>query len=330
MGNTTTRHRHRVSLLFAIGVAGLACQDSAEPSPPGGAGGSGGRPRDAGASGGTGGSGGSPISSGGTGGASGDAASETATVADARGGEVLPADVGVDSAGDQAGADVPPAALGCGFANVVSRALFDAIFPAAARHPVYTYDGLIAAAMAYPTFAATGDLDGCRKEAAAFLAHVNHETGSLRFTEEIAKAPLCMPAEGCPCDPATTDQSKWYYGRGAIQLSWNFNYCKAGLALGANIAQQPSLVATSSELAWKTAIWFWMAGRTSVPTPHAAMTAPGGAGFPGTINAINGALECNKGGYDVQPAVTARVKAYLDYAARLGVRNLGPPQDHDC
>jgi hypothetical protein len=60
------------------------------------------------------------------------------------------------------------------------------------------------------------------------------------------------------------------------------------------------------------------------------MTAPAGAGFPGTIDAINGALECNKGGYDVQPAVTARVKAYLDYATRLGVRNLGAPQDHDC
>ena len=122
-------------------------------------------------------------------------------------------------------------AAGCGLANVLSKSYFDSIFPLANRNAVYTYEGLLAAAASYPDFANTGTLDACRKETAAFLANVARETGSLRYAEEIAKSVYCSTRTGCACDASTTDQSKWYYGRGAIQLTWNYNYCSAGTAL---------------------------------------------------------------------------------------------------
>jgi len=63
-------------------------------------------------------------------------------------------------------------------------------------------------------------------------------------------------------------------------------------------------------------------------TCHEAITV--GGGFGETIRTINGGLECDKGGYNAQPAVTERVKAYLDYAKRLGITNPGLPTDNDC
>jgi chitinase len=219
--------------------------------------------------------------------------------------------------------------MGCGVSNVVTQALFDAIFPVNGRHALYTYAGFIAAASSFPTFVNTGSLDTCRKEAAAFLANVARETGRLRYAEQIAKAAYCSTRNGCACDPATQDQSKWYYGRGAIQLSWNYNYCAAGAALGLDLLSQPTIVSTNSEVAWKTALWFWMTQRgAGSMTSHEAMMGAGGMGE--TIRTINGSVECNMGGYGAQEGVTARVDAYIDYARRLGVAMPGTPQDNDC
>jgi predicted chitinase len=235
--------------------------------------------------------------------------------ADAREGGVV--DVSVDGA------------VNCGLSNVVTKAYFDSIFPLASRHAVYTYEGLIAAAAGYPAFVNTGSLDTCRREAAAFLANVKRETGSLRYAEQIAKEAYCSTRTGCACDASTTDQSKWYYGRGAIQLSWNYNYCSAGAALGVDLLSTPSLVATNPELAWKTAIWFWMtSGGAGSGTCHDAMTT--GGGFGETIRTINGGQECNMGGYGSVSGVTERVDAYIQFAKDLGIANPGQPTDLDC
>ena len=222
-----------------------------------------------------------------------------------------------------------PITPGCGAETLVTAAFLDAIFPPNARHAVYTHAGLLQAAKAFPRFLASGTLETCKKEAAAFLANVAHESGRLRYVEEINKNRYCAPSASCPCDGATGDQSKWFYGRGAMQLSWNYNYCAAGSALGVDLRTQPGQVATSPELAWKTAIWFWMTQRAGGRTTcHLAITESGS--FGETIRTINGGLECDKGGYNVQPAVTERVKAYLDYARRLGITNPGAPTDNDC
>jgi predicted chitinase len=224
---------------------------------------------------------------------------------------------------------VDSGAIGCGLANVVTQTMFDTIFPLTSRNALYTYDGFVAAAASFPTFVNTGTVDTCRKEAAAFLANVARETGSLKYAEQIAKSQYCSSRNGCACDPASTDQTKWYYGRGPLQLSWNYNYCAAGAALGQDLLSQPNVVSTNSEVAWKTALWFWMtqdgAGNS---TCHAAITGSGG--FGETIRSINGGQECNMGGYGVNEGVTERVDHYLDYARRLGVANPGTPQNNAC
>src|SRR5262245_57540157 len=76
------------------------------------------------------------------------------------------------SAGESAGsAATGPARF------VVSRAQFDAMFPN--KNHFYTYDALAGAMSAYPGFAHTGSDTVKRREAAAFLANVSHETGGL-------------------------------------------------------------------------------------------------------------------------------------------------------
>jgi chitinase len=50
-----------------------------------------------------------------------------------------------------------------------------------------TYDALVAAAATFPGLATTRDADTRKREVAAFLANVSHETVGLVSVEEIAK-----------------------------------------------------------------------------------------------------------------------------------------------
>ncbi|MFH7597276.1 glycoside hydrolase family 19 protein [Streptomyces racemochromogenes] len=195
---------------------------------------------------------------------------------------------------------------------VVSEAQFNRMFPD--RNPFYTYDGLVAALSAYPGFARTGDDTVKRREAAAFLANVSHETGGLVYVVEqnTANYPHYCDASqpyGCPAGQAA------YYGRGPIQLSWNFNYKAAGDALGLNLLANPYLVERDPAVAMKTALWYWNTQNgPGTMTAHAAMVD--GAGFGETIRSINGALECN-GGNPAQ--VQSRVDKYRAFTGLLGV-----------
>ncbi|MGI5448139.1 glycoside hydrolase family 19 protein [Streptomyces sp. CA-243310] len=195
---------------------------------------------------------------------------------------------------------------------VVSEAQFNQMFPN--RNPFYTYNGLVAALSAYPAFANTGDDTVKRREAAAFLANVSHETGGLFYIVEqnTANYPHYCDATqpyGCPAGQAA------YYGRGPIQLSWNFNYKAAGDALGINLLANPYLVEQDPAVAMKTALWYWNTQNgPGTMTAHAAMV--NGAGFGETIRSINGALECN-GGNPGQ--VQSRVSKYQSFTQLLGV-----------
>lgn len=195
---------------------------------------------------------------------------------------------------------------------VVSQAQFNQMFPN--RNPFYTYDGLVAALSAYPGFATTGDDTVKRREAAAFLANVSHETGGLVHIVEqnTANYPhYCDRNQpyGCPAGQAA------YYGRGPIQLSWNYNYKAAGDALGINLLANPYLVEQDPAVAMKTALWYWNTQNgPGTMTAHAAMV--NGAGFGETIRSINGALECN-GGNPAQ--VQSRINTYQSFTQLLGV-----------
>lgn len=209
--------------------------------------------------------------------------------------------------GGTTGGGTPPAG---GF--VVSEAQFNQMFPG--RNSFYTYSGLTAALSAYPGFANTGSDTVKKQEAAAFLANVSHETGGLVYIVEqnTANYPhYCDPGQpyGCPAGQSA------YYGRGPIQLSWNFNYKAAGDSLGIDLLDNPGLVQTDSAIAWKTGLWYWNTqSGPGTMTPHNAMV--NGAGFGETIRSINGSIECN-GGNPAQ--VQSRINAYQNFTAVLGV-----------
>jgi predicted chitinase len=203
-----------------------------------------------------------------------------------------------------------PSAAAAGF--VVSESQFNQMFPN--RNPFYTYGGLTAALSAYPGFANTGGDTVKKQEAAAFLANVSHETGGLVYIVEqnTANYPhYCDAGQpyGCPAGTAA------YYGRGPMQLSWNFNYKAAGDALGIDLLGNPWLVEQNAAVAWKTGLWYWMTQNgPGTMTGHNAMV--NGRGFGETIRSINGAVECD----GKNPAqVQSRVNAYQRFTQMLGV-----------
>uniref|UniRef100_A0ACD5YDC0 Uncharacterized protein n=1 Tax=Avena sativa TaxID=4498 RepID=A0ACD5YDC0_AVESA len=151
---------------------------------------------------------------------------------------------------------------------------------------------------------ASGSSDAAKREIAAFFAHVTHETGHLCYIEEIngASHNYCDPSfTQWPCASGAT-----YYGRGPLQLTWNYNYGAAGQSIGFDGLNNPQKVAQDAEVAFKTALWYWM---TNV---HGVMSH----GFGATTRAINGAVECD-GKNTAQ--MNARVGYYQDYCRQLGV-----------
>jgi hypothetical protein len=103
-----------------------------------------------------------------------------------------------------------------------------------------------------------------------------------------------------------------YYGRGPLQISWNYNYGAA--ALGQNLLANPGLVSSDATISWETALWFWMTSTPQGWTAHTIMVQ--GAGFGLTIEVINGWVECNGGN---PSAVNERGQYYQTFCALLGV-----------
>jgi predicted chitinase len=191
---------------------------------------------------------------------------------------------------------------------VVSQAQFNQMFPN--RNSFYTYAGLVSALSAYPSFATTGSSTVQKQEAAAFLANVDHETGGLVYINEIDQSGNYCASEpyGCPAGTYA------YYGRGPLQISWNFNYYAAGQSIGQDLLDNPNLVSSNAAISWETALWYWMTGTGSAGmTSHQAMT--NGSGFGTTIRAING-IECNGGNTG---EMQDRVNDYQSFTSILGV-----------
>ena len=132
---------------------------------------------------------------------------------------------------------------------------------------------------------------------------------SGQYVEEVIKDTYCDTSSGVPC--ASGQQ---YYGRGPIQLSWNYNYKAAGDAIGFDGINNPGIVASDPAISFKTAVWAWMNGGS--PTCHNAMV--NGIGFGATIQAINGGLEC--GSNPSNPTgQQSRIAFYKSFCSTLGV-----------
>ncbi|MFJ4191208.1 chitinase [Kitasatospora sp. NPDC089509] len=211
------------------------------------------------------------------------------------------------------GAPVTPAAAAGSF--VVSEAQFNQMFPS--RNSFYTYQGLTDALGAYPQFTTTGDAATRKREAAAFLANVSHETGGLKYVVEQNKANYshyCDTTQpyGCPAGQSA------YYGRGPLQISWNFNYKAAGDALHIDLLHDPYQVEKNPATSWKTALWFWDSQKgAGTMTPHDAIV--NNKGFGETIRSINGDLECNGKNPDER---NDRINLFKQFVGVLGT-NVG-------
>ncbi len=147
----------------------------------------------------------------------------------------------------------------------------------------------------------------------------------------------CQPMEppaGCVCDTITQveevgelagyiDASKVFYGRGAIQLSWNYNYVRLSYALtgkAETFCDDPEQIALSPEYAWGSAIYFWMENQKDGSTCHKEALK---GDFGGTLNNINGGLECPAyhGGWHAS-AIKMRLNRYCHAASELGMPSI--------
>lgn len=197
------------------------------------------------------------------------------------------------------------------------------------------------------------------RELAAFLAHISKETtggwqlpiggGSpgdyaqwgLYFVHEVGynstngAGTYSQPSTEYPPNPAVG-----YYGRGPIQLSWNYNYGQFSKFLFNDkfiLLNNPDSVQQSGVLAFKSAIWFWMMPQCPKPSCHQVMhdlwapaagiySAPKmyASGFAHTNNIINGGLECRSTSTSVfTDKVLLRSGLYKYY---LGVMGLSASQ----
>jgi len=88
----------------------------------------------------------------------------------------------------------------------------------------------------------------------AFLAQLAHESGELRYMEEIASG---AAYEGRK-DLGNTQpgDGKRYKGRGPIQLTGRANYAKYGQLLGLDLVNDPTVAATK-EVGFRIAGQFW-------------------------------------------------------------------------
>lgn len=219
--------------------------------------------------------------------------------------------------------------------DYITEAEFNSYFP---RHSkIFNFNDFSAAVTTYyPAFAATGTSQQQEQELAAFLANAAQETdgsGPNRFD-----AGLYYDTENCPapCQQFSQpgygfDGNLWtgapgqsYQGRGALQLTYAYNYGPANDQLQQldptfpNIFDNPAAVTatpavSAQNMAWVTALWFWFTAQSPKPSCHSVMTggwtptdqdislgrAPG---YGMTEVIINGGVQCDV--YDITEAST--------------------------
>ena len=232
------------------------------------------------------------------------------------------------------------------------------------RAPEYTYTKYLQAVGKFPAFC--GDYDDgrdadaiCRKALATMFAHFTQETGGhtsawpepqwrqglvyvreLGWTEDTANGygicdPTLWQGQTWPCGvfPAghpNAGQNKSYFGRGAKQLSYNYNYGPFSQAMFGDVntlLQQPDLVA-DTWLNLASAVFFYVYPQPPKPNmlhvvdgtwqPNAADLESGLLpGFGVTTQIINGGIEC--GGAAEHPQSQNRIDYYREFANYLSV-----------
>jgi len=245
---------------------------------------------------------------------------------------------------------------------ILSQENYEDLFPR--RHNSYTYKRLLQAIGKFPAICSyvgrEEDSDRiCRKTLATMFAHFTQETGNhnpsdadyeewrqgLSVVRELGctdTSPGCGYNSNCEdkdsitkkwaCGQEKSGKFKKYYGRGAKQLSYNFNYGQFSQAMfddGRLLLDFPDFVATTW-LNLASATWFYTTPQPPKPSmlhvidgtwvPNQVDRRNGiEPGFGATINIINGGLECNtKDGRESKQALN-RIAYYKQFAWYLYV-----------
>ncbi|WP_240644604.1 chitinase [Paenibacillus paeoniae] len=184
-----------------------------------------------------------------------------------------------------------------------------------------------------------------KRELAAFLANISHETGGgmptspggplawgLYWNEEISYINTTTVNYVEENDNFPPAEGKSYHGRGPIQLSWNYNYgLISGIIYGTKdkLLQQPELIVNDGKLGFMTAILFWMTPQPPKPSAHDVMVGnwtPSESdiskgltqeGFGITIMIINGNMEGNLDETDSR--IGRRVGFYRKITTQMGI-----------
>jgi len=237
--------------------------------------------------------------------------------------------------------------------RLLSESDWDFIF--VDRHKDYTYRRFLQAMGKFP--AICGDYsDGrdadliCRRTLATMFAHFTQETGGHNphsDVEEWRQGLVFLREAGCTetgpgcgydssCSTTTWQGKTWpcgsngggwkkYFGRGAKQLSYNYNYGPFSDAMFGDVSkllENPDLVA-STWLNLASATWFY--AYPQPPKPSMLHVIDGTwvpneedkkkklePGFGATIMIINGGIECGHG-YE-KPQATNRQNYYKNFA----------------
>merc|ERR1712183_405815 len=245
---------------------------------------------------------------------------------------------------------------------ILSEENYEELF--ARRHPSYTYTRFIQAIGIFPSVCSyvgrEEDSDAiCRKTLATMFAHFTQETGnhnpSDKEYDEWRQGLGSLREQGCTdtslgcgynaiCDGKDSIAKKWacgkdrsgewkkYYGRGAKQLSYNFNYGQFSQAMFGDrrlLLDHPDFVA-ETWLNMASATWFYATPQSPKPSMLHVIDGtwvPNGedrrngikSGFGATINIINGGVECNtKDGRESKQARN-RIEYYKQFARYFSV-----------
>lgn len=240
--------------------------------------------------------------------------------------------------------------------SIVSERDWDYLFPWRAKS--YTYDNFLRSVAAFPMVCSSAG--PCRRLLATMFAHFVQETGAhapasdteewrqgLKHLEEVgysensragAYSANCAggqwTAKAWPCGKDQHGDVLSYHGRGAKQLSYNYNYGQFSMAMYGSkrlLLDSPSLVA-STWLNLASALWFFSTPQPPKPSmlsvmsgrwkPNQHDTKAGLlSGFGLTTNIINGGIECGKGRETKQSL--NRIKYYKKFAQYLQVALTG-------
>ena len=242
--------------------------------------------------------------------------------------------------------------------SIVSSSEWDYLFPR--RAPEYTYLNFLKAAAKFPSFCGAYT-DGrnseavCRKSLAVMFAHFAQETGghnkhwpvpewrqALVWVREMGWKegarggynsecnPKVWQGQTWPCGKFPNGEFKSYFGRGAKQLSYNYNYGPFSLAMFGTVRtllDKPELVA-DTWLNLASAIFFFVYPQPPKPSmlhvidgtwqpnarDRAGKLTPG---FGVTTQIINGGVECG-GSVEIQQSKN-RIEYYRGFTGRLNV-----------